>query len=129
LLGYFVLDNASSNDICVQEILKQLQPRLDPKKRRLRCFGHIVNLGAKAFLFGKEAKAFEVEVDSCVQLRQEEKELQAWRKLEPIEKLHNVVTYIRKTPQRCEAFIDLAKNEEVAEAQGKVAILRYIVEG
>jgi hypothetical protein len=34
-LGYFVLDNASSNDTCVQEILKQLRPELDSKKRRL----------------------------------------------------------------------------------------------
>jgi hypothetical protein len=45
--------------------------------------------------------------------------LKAWRKLGPIGKLHNVVTYIRKTPQRREAFIDLAKNEEAAEAEGK----------
>jgi hypothetical protein len=98
LLGYFILDNVSSNDTCVQEILKQLQPSTDLKKRRLRCFGHIVNLTAKAFLFGEEAEAFELEVDSYVQLQQEEKELRAWRKLGPIGKLHNVITYIRKTP-------------------------------
>jgi hypothetical protein len=98
LLGYFVLDNVLSNDTCVQEILKQLRPELDLQKRCLRCFGHIVNLAAKAFLFGEEAEAFELEVDSYVQLQQEEKELRAWRKLGPIGKLHNVVTYIRKTP-------------------------------
>jgi hypothetical protein len=77
LLGYFVLDNVSSNDTCVQEILKQLQPIADPKKRRLYCFGHIVNLAAKAFLFGEEVEAFELEVDSYIQLQQEEKELRA----------------------------------------------------
>ena len=120
LLGYFVLDNVSSNDTCVQEILKQLQPTADPKKRRLRCFGHIVNLAAKAFLFGEEAEAFELEVDSYVQLQQEEKELRAWRKLGPIGKLHNVVTYIQKTPQCREAFLDLAKNEEIEEVKGKL---------
>jgi hypothetical protein len=126
LLGYFVLDNALSNDTCVQEILKQLWPELDLQKRRLCCFGYIVNLAAKAFLFGEEAEAFELEIDSYVQRQQEEKELQAWRKLEPIGKLHNVVIYIWKTPQRCKAFIDLGKNEEVVEAESKLFIhLKY----
>jgi hypothetical protein len=35
LLGYFVLDNALSNDTCVQEILRQLQPKLTSKERWL----------------------------------------------------------------------------------------------
>jgi hypothetical protein len=66
LLGYFVLNNASSNDTCVREILKQLRPEFDSKQRRLRCFGHIVNLAAKAFLFGEDAEAFEFEINSHV---------------------------------------------------------------
>ena len=53
-LDYFVLDNVSSNDTCVREILRKLRPDLNAKNRRLRCFGHIVNLAAKAFLFGNE---------------------------------------------------------------------------
>jgi hypothetical protein len=117
ILGYFVLDNISSNDTCVQEILKQLRPDLNPKQRRLRCFGHIVNLAAKAFLFGEEAEAFEYEVDSYTQRRLEENELKTWRKLGPIGKLHNIVTYIRKTPQRREAFMDISKNDEAVEAK------------
>ena len=56
-----MLDNVSSNDTCVQEILAKLQPNLSPKKRRLCYFSHIVNLAAKAFLFGNNPKAFEVE--------------------------------------------------------------------
>ena len=94
MLGYFVLDNVSLNDTCVQEILKQLRLNLDLKKRRLCCFGYIVNLAAKAFLFSEEAKAFELKIDSLVQLQQEEKELRAWRKLGPIRKLYNVVIHI-----------------------------------
>jgi len=77
LLGYFVLNNVSSNDTCVREILKQLRPELNLKERRLWCFSHIVNLAAKAFLFGEEAEAFEFEINSYVQLQQEEKELKA----------------------------------------------------
>jgi hypothetical protein len=50
----------------VQEILKQLRPELDLQKRCLCCFGHIVNLAAKAFLFGEKAEAFEFKMDSYV---------------------------------------------------------------
>src|SRR5438046_2183303 len=118
ILGYCILDNASSNDTSVRAVSKQLHPNLNPKKRRLRCLGHVINLATKAFLFGGEAEACEVEVDLYTQrqLDLEKKELKAWRKLGPIGKLHNIVTYIRKTPQRREAFIDLAKNEA---AKGK----------
>jgi hypothetical protein len=49
-------------------------------------------------LFGEEANAFELKINAYVLLQQEEKELKAWRKLRPIRKLHNIVTYIRKTP-------------------------------
>src|SRR6266850_6839217 len=79
-LGYFVLDNVTSNDTCVREILAKLRPDLDPKKRRLRCFGHIVNLAAKAFLFGNDPEAFEAEMMVADVLQQEKKALAAWRK-------------------------------------------------
>ena len=34
-LGYFVLDNAGTNDTCVEEILRQLRPDLTTKECRL----------------------------------------------------------------------------------------------
>ena len=72
-----MLDNISSNDTCVHEILTTLQPNLDPKKRRLWCFGHIVNLTTKVFLFRKNSEAFEAEADLYIHFQQEEKELEA----------------------------------------------------
>jgi hypothetical protein len=92
---------------------------MDSKQRHLRCFGHIINLADKAFLFGKDPDAFETEANSYIQLRQAEKELEIWRKLGSIGKLHNVVTYIRRTPQRREDFLKLAKNEDSEEVKGK----------
>src|SRR4029077_13265049 len=44
-IKYFVLDNISSNDLCVRAILQRLRPDLDPKT-------HVANLAGKAFLFG-----------------------------------------------------------------------------
>ena len=59
-LGYFVLDNAEANDTCVEAIINNLNPKPNISKphRRLRCLGHIINLAAQAFLFGKDAEAF-----------------------------------------------------------------------
>ncbi|TKA43966.1 hypothetical protein B0A49_13511, partial [Cryomyces minteri] len=44
-VGYFMLDNASSNDVAVDAILQALYPDMTTKKReqrRLRCLGHII---------------------------------------------------------------------------------------
>ena len=58
-LGYFITDNASYNDTCVTEIIETLRPDLDAHGRRLRCMGHIINLIAKALLFGNKSESFE----------------------------------------------------------------------
>ena len=63
-MGFFTLDNAESNDACLRIFLRTSFPSLSDeaiKTRRIRCFGHVVNLAAKAFLFGTNAEAFEVE--------------------------------------------------------------------
>lgn len=50
-LGYFITDNANSNDTCVTEIVETLGPDLDANNQRLRGMGYIINLIAKEFLF------------------------------------------------------------------------------
>jgi hypothetical protein len=50
-----VCDNAPSNDSCLQAFFRQLDPSMDNddiKHRRMRCYGHILNLAARAFLHG-----------------------------------------------------------------------------
>ena len=59
-LGFFIADNAPVNDVAIRLILIHLRPDLkNPDSRRIRCLGHIINLVAKAFLFRKNADAFE----------------------------------------------------------------------
>ena len=41
-LGYFMMDNADSNDNCLKH-LHTTVPTIDPVKHRLRCAGHIIN--------------------------------------------------------------------------------------
>ena len=57
-LGFFTLDNASTNDTAVKTIPKTLRPNSDvPWTRwRLQCVGHVINLVAKALLYGKASK-------------------------------------------------------------------------
>jgi len=58
-IGYFMADNAESNDIYIDAILRALYPGMLVKKRkarRLRYFGYITNLYAQAFIVGVDAK-------------------------------------------------------------------------
>lgn len=99
-LGYFQSDNATSNDTCISTILSRIrvsQPAEAKKQRRLRCLGHIVNLIAKTFL----AEASKLE--------------EGENKAGPIKKLHNIVHYIRRSPQRRDAFV---KTSEFRRAEG-----------
>ena len=89
-IGYFVLDNASSNTTCVTCILDTLEINDITKNRRLCCLGHVINLAAKAFLFGTNPDAFERELKSVDEYNEEVKERAFWRKRGPIGKLHNV---------------------------------------
>ena len=43
----------------MKAILKEFNIYSEYEERRLRCFGHIVNLVTQAFLFGQDITAFE----------------------------------------------------------------------
>ena len=61
-----VSDNLATNDAYLHHVYKELNPSLRPndiKAHRMRCYGHILNLVARAFLFGNDADAFELESD------------------------------------------------------------------
>ena len=110
-LGYFITDNADSNDKATDYILRTLRPDIpveDYKKRRIRCWGHVMNLAAKAFLFGKDPRAFEIEVEVTRQMNYEEAELEAWRRKGAIGKLHNFIVWVRRSSQRRELFLSMA---------------------
>jgi hypothetical protein len=99
-LGFFVGDNAGNNDTCWRAICRKLRPDIKaPDNRRVRCLGHILNLAAKAFLFGKDADAFEDDTNQKRSNAHIEKLRELWRKKGPVEKFHNTVLHIRVTPR------------------------------
>jgi hypothetical protein len=67
----------------------------DGRKRRGRCFGHILNLSAKALLFGSNPEAFENQLSGAAALSETEHDL--WRRRGPVGKLHNLVVDIDRS--------------------------------
>lgn len=108
-LGYFITDNASSNDTCVTEIIETLRPDLDANNQRLRCMGHIINLIAKAFLFGNRSETFGADIAVAEGVSDLEGAMKLGRKQGAIGKLHNLIRFIRASPQREELFMDLVE--------------------
>ncbi|KAG6996264.1 hypothetical protein FocnCong_v015168 [Fusarium oxysporum f. sp. conglutinans] len=78
----------------------------------MRCYGHVLNLVARAFLFGKDAESFELESDINGMRGLQEQDLRHWRSKGPIGKLHNIVKFIRSSPQRSEYFKRIAHEQE-----------------
>lgn len=110
-----ISDNAFNNDTCLYHFFDGLGLDMtseDIKMRRMRCFGHILNLVARAFLYGTNADSFESQSQAFEILQDYEADLQHWRKRGPVGKLHNIVRYIRSSPQRAQAFKHIAKEAE-----------------
>ncbi|KAI8663601.1 Dimer-Tnp-hAT domain-containing protein [Fusarium keratoplasticum] len=117
-LGVSICDNATSNDVCLRSLYTTLDAsmtRADTEARRMRCFGHILNLVAQAFLYGDDAASFELQSEAYGMLERVEEDLEHWRAKGPVGKLHNIVRFIRASPQRTEAFKAHAKEQEEAD--------------
>jgi hypothetical protein len=56
-LGYFVLNNASINNITLVKLATSVD--FLPAERRLSCISHVLNLIAKQYLFCQDASSFE----------------------------------------------------------------------
>jgi len=104
-----------------------LRPNIkEPDSRRVRYLGYILNLIVKAFLFNKDADAFESDTDSKRGNAYIEKFRELWRKKGPIRKFHNLVLYIRVTLQRREEFLDLLKGVVTKEIKGAYNIITAV---
>jgi hypothetical protein len=65
-LGYFIADNDARNDTYIRAILRKHRSNIkDFDSRRVRCLKHIINLAAKAFLFGKNVDVFKNSINSA----------------------------------------------------------------
>jgi hypothetical protein len=110
-LGCFILDNATNNDTCLATMAKTYGwSKKEVLQRRLRCFGHIINLVAQAFVFGAQSEIFEQTLE-VYEKQIQDGTIKLWELRGPIGKLHYVVLYILKTPQRLQRFLAGFKDE------------------
>jgi hypothetical protein len=62
-VGYHTGDNATSNNTCLEALSEKLfnerEIIFDPVRRRIRCFGHIINLSLQAFLLARSKEALQ----------------------------------------------------------------------
>ena len=127
-LGIFMADNAGSNDTAMEEILRVLRPGVTVPEVRGRCLAHVVNLVAKAYLFGKDAEAFSIIADALDESNPDEDAMRVaqahWRKKGAVGKLHNVVVFIRASPKRREWFKQVVDEED----EGVNGKLRWLCE-
>ena len=108
-IGVYIADNVHANDNAIAIVLERLGSQDLPATRRGRCFGHIVNLIAQAFLFGNELKGIyeatnAVNENTAYDSVEMRRVLVEWRKKGPIGKLHNLIVNIRSSPQKREEF-------------------------
>jgi len=100
-LGYWTTDNASNNETCLDQLAKEYG--FEASERWIRCCGHVFNLVGQAALLGSNPAALPQDTDCFT----EESELCHWRQRGLVGKLHNLVYWINRSPQRCDKFIAL----------------------
>jgi hypothetical protein len=119
-LGYVVADNASSNDAAVELLLTELQPDATQShitNRRLRCFGHIINLAAQSLLAGSDSEYSKASQEVEVEPEEEEFHCKAarWIHSGPLGKLQRLIKYVLASPQRREEFGEVSGGRKVAQ--------------
>jgi hypothetical protein len=113
-LGYFVLDNAKNNDTTLQELGKIMG--FEPKEKRLRCMGHVLNLIAEEYLFGQDSTTFPDKYKAAGAPERR----QLWRQRGELGKLHNLVAHVMASGKRTDLFQSLQVDLNTRKAQGKM---------
>jgi hypothetical protein len=122
-IGYLTADNADSGNSAARELFQALLPQDDSapdlaRRRRIRCVNHELNLGATGFLDGtfKEAiKKLPPLSEERQSLQEENDFLENWRQSGSIQRLHNLMGWIRRGAQRREQFLQLTRGELTEE--------------
>jgi hypothetical protein len=107
--GVAVADNAENNDTCVKALIDLVCPGESVYAKRSRCFSHVVNLAAQAFIYGKPREGFIVMAERVVTVSERdqeavEAEMAHWRQRGAFGKLHNIVKWVNASNQRIERF-------------------------
>lgn len=118
-LGYLLVDNAESNDSCLEVLSRLLSMYVD--RRLLRRIGHVINLVVRAVIFRLNVSAFEAELRGAA----DELFAMSGRRKEPSE---IVITWLPTFGgQRRQAFRCL--QTELFAADERIFTLKIVVDG
>ena len=110
-LSYMVMDNAHLNDTLISIIAESLCEKgvfYDATQRRLQCNDHVINLAVQSFLFGQTVDDYKYPENPAHSFS--DAQLNQWRRLGPLGKLHNIVVWIIESSQRIQAFKRYSEN-------------------
>jgi hypothetical protein len=102
-LSFLIADNATTNNKVIN--LLSTWCGWDAKQCYIRCFGHILNLMAKAIVFGNSISLFEKRLASI----NKENQYTEWKKKSLISKVHNIIQWLQGLPEHIQAFKELQK--------------------
>ena len=75
-IGYFILNNAGSNNTYISAIIERLNIKDIKEHRCLCCLGHILNLLVKVILFSENPKVFKKNITTTAILKDKKAALQ-----------------------------------------------------
>jgi hypothetical protein len=117
-IGYFMCDNASNMNTAIEELSRQLfvlgNTILIPEERRLRCWGHTVNLSAQDVLGGRgpiDNSALALDTEDIHLLAESRALFFEWCRNRPVDKLQGLTVFIRASPTRRQAFMGIQLNQ------------------
>ena len=125
--GYYVGDNATNNDTSLKFLDQHFRndgyDGFNIDQRRLRCFAYEMQLATKALLFGPRVKELEEYPVTAGVTEEEKREYvkKKWRSFDAVGKLHNIVKYIRGSPQRRESY-SIVRDELEKNARKKLKV-------
>lgn len=136
-VGFFTLDNASNNFTAVRSILNRVNivkthsiemsggnlTALGPDSRFVHCYGHVLNLVVKGFLYGKKALSLATTAEKKT-IEKENQEIECWRNIGPLGKLRNLTLWIQGSVQQRESFC-----QTVGRMLGKTTEARELILG
>jgi hypothetical protein len=127
-LGYFVLDNAASNDVAIEYLAQKYG--FIASWQRLRCGPHTLNLVGQTVMFGKDKDAYD---NDPRHEKDEEKFMAEWRRLGPLGVFLDIINYI-STPKQHSSFArfqhlahdeDPTNNDDLLLAVVKACVTRW----
>ena len=68
-IGYFILNNAGSNNTYISAIIEQLNIKDIKKYYCFYCLGYVLNLSVKAIFFSKNPEVFKKDITTAAILR------------------------------------------------------------